>query len=86
MKKKSKLLLSIVLLGAGLALVLQQYLAALSLVALAVFIVAADGSFEEVLPTREKGKPYPVSQEIRRYREENPGVSIAQAVEALKRR
>ena len=81
--KKSKLLLSIVLLGAGLALILQQYLAALSLVALAVFIVVADGSFEEVPPTRERGKPYLLGQEIRRYREENSGASVAQAVEAL---
>ena len=81
--KKSKLLLSIVLLGAGLALILQQYLEALSLVALAVFIVVADGSFEEVPPTRERGKPYLLGQEIRRYREENSGASVAQAVEAL---
>lgn len=85
MMKKSKLLLSIVLLGAGLALVLRQYLAALSLVALAVFIVAADGSFEEIPPAKEGEEPYPLGQEIRRYREENPGVSIAQAVKALKR-
>ena len=82
--KKSNLLLSVGLLGAGLALVLQQYLAALSLVALAVFVVAADGSFEEVPPKREEGKLHPSGQENRRYREENPGVSIAQAVKVLR--
>ncbi|MDO4252108.1 MAG: hypothetical protein Q4C74_02555 [Rothia sp. (in: high G+C Gram-positive bacteria)] len=82
--KKSKFLLSIVLLGAGVSLVLQQHLIVLALVALAVFIVASDGSFEEVPPRKKEGQPYPSAQEIRRYREENPGVSIARAVEALR--
>ncbi|MDO4252112.1 MAG: hypothetical protein Q4C74_02575 [Rothia sp. (in: high G+C Gram-positive bacteria)] len=82
--KKSKFLLSIVLLGAGVSLVLQQHLIALALVALAVFIVASDGSFEEIPPKKERGQPYPSVEEIREYREEHPGASIAQSVEALR--
>lgn len=82
--KKNKLLLSIVLLGTGVALVLQQHLAALALVALAVFVIASDGSFEEAPPRREAGQSYPSGDEIRGYREAHPGASIAQAVEELK--
>lgn len=83
--KNSKLLLSVVVLGAGVALVLQQHLAALALVSLAVFVLAADGSFEEV-PRRERGCPMPSVERIRRYREEHPGVSVAQAVERVEGR
>lgn len=81
--KNNKILLLMLLLGAGAAFALQQHLIAFALLALTVFVIATKGTFEEIPPQKEKGRGYPSPEEIRKYREEHPGTSIAQAIKRL---
>ena len=84
--KSNKWLLLILVLGAIVTFVGQQRIAAFALLALALAVWAANGSFEDIPPKKEDGQTYPSPAQIKKYREEHPGLSIAQALEQMQTR